>query len=112
MLIQGLDIINTCPHAIQLKDEEGNIHTIPQNPADLLRVHSFFEYGTIGPFKDAKVAYRFIEELPPQKENTVYVISAPTMAALLLAGVNRDDFRVLGQKDKDNPKVRIGLVHA
>ena len=43
MLINGTEIINTCPHPIYLKDEGGYVHTIPFNQADLLRIHCQFD---------------------------------------------------------------------
>lgn len=112
MLINGTEIINTCPHPIYLKDEGGYVHTIPFNQADLLRIHCQFDNKMLGPFRDSHVIYRYIDKLPPQKDNTIYIISAPTMSFLHLAGVKREDFRVLGSKDKDDPKIRIGFARA
>ena len=112
MLIDGTEIINTCPHPIYIKDEYGQVHTIPFVQANLVRVHGQFENEKVGCFRDGRVVYRYSDVLPSKKENTIYVISAPTMSFLKLAGVKREDFRVLGPKDKDDPKVRIGLVRA
>ena len=93
MVIEEIDFINCCPHEISITAEDGKTYKIPQS--DLLRVRTSFGYGKIGPFMDAWVQHQYIEELPPQKENTVYIISRPTAAVLKEAQIERNDFRVL-----------------
>lgn len=110
MYIHGINIINCCPHELKIQDKAGATYTIPEEPDALIRIKSNFAFDEIAGFEDNLLQDQLIESLPPVLENTIYVVSNPVMQTLRLAGVQRDDFRAMGRKSPDDPRIRCGFV--
>lgn len=110
--VNGLKIVNCCPHSLNIMDTEGKIHSIPKDDENLIRVSSIMEHGTLAGFDDEFVSTQYIESLPPKKPNTIYVVSNPALQILKRANVDRDDFRGLGKKVVTGPNsyYRVGFI--
>ena len=110
--VNGLNIVNCCPHSIDIMDVKGNIHTIPKDEDELIRVSSVMEHGFLAGFNDDVVSAQYIESLPPKKSNTIYIVSNPVLQILKRAKVDRDDFRGLGKKVVTGPNsnYRVGFI--
>lgn len=70
-----IQIINLCPHEINIKDANGKLWYLPlsEKPARVLTDFcAAFYLGTIGVFQEV---FRENINLPPVTENTMYIVS-------------------------------------
>lgn len=96
--INGFTFKNCCPHDIQVVDKNGTTHLIPEDKDSLIRVNTIMSHGCLAGFDDQVVSALSIENLPPEEERTIYIVSNPVLQLLKRAGVKRTDFRGLGRK--------------
>ena len=111
-VINGINIVNCCPHDIRIMDKAGRIYTVPEDKDNLIRVKSIMEHGSFAGFEDNSVSTQIVEFLPKRKNKTIYIVSQPVFQILKSSGIDRDDFRALGRKQTmpNGKDCRVGFV--
>jgi hypothetical protein len=104
-----MKIVNCTPHPINIIDESNRMKTVFYPSGRKVRLDQKLEQiGTIDAdgvdIPETKTRFADAEDLPPRKENTIYIVSLVVCNAYK----ERDDFYIVNEVIRDDAKRILG----